>query len=69
MKSEAERSHFLGDAFSTVAVVVAKGDVTRDDSQRRFLAQHNVQCWNNVANIRNNIATVLLNNVVANHPV
>ena len=39
-----------------------KGDVTRDDSQRRFLAQHRVamleqccsrwkQCWNNVATL------------------
>ena len=33
----------------------AKGDVTRDDSQRRFLAQHSVvmleQCCNHVARL------------------
>ena len=40
-----------------------KGDVTRDDSQRRFLVQHGVamleQCWNNVVTIRNNVGTML----------
>ena len=39
-----------------------KGDVTRDDPQRRFSAQHIVamleQCWNNVGTIRNNVATM-----------
>ena len=36
-----------------------KGDVTRDDLQRRFLAQHGVQCWNSVVTIRNDVATML----------
>ena len=30
--------------------------MTRDDLQRRFLAQ---QCWKNVVTIRNNVATML----------
>ena len=52
-----------------------KGDVTRDDSQRRFLAQHTVlQCWNNVVTIRKYVATMLkrcvaLKIVVANRLV
>ena len=40
----------------------AKGDVTRDDSQRRFLAQHSVamleQCCNHSKQCRNNVATL-----------
>ena len=64
---------------------VPKSDVTRDDSQRRFLAQHCVamleQCYicskqyrNNVATIQNNVATmslccVALTIVVANRSV
>ena len=43
--------------------VVSIGDVTRDDSQRRFLAQNIVamleQCCNNVVTIRNNVAAML----------
>ena len=39
------------------------GDVTGDDPERRFSAQHIVamleQCWNNVGTIRNNVATML----------
>ena len=39
-----------------------KVDVTRDDSQRRFLAQHSVamleQCRNNSKQRRNNVATL-----------
>ena len=39
-----------------------KGDVTRDDSQRRFLAQHSVamleQCCNYSKQCRNNVATL-----------
>ena len=39
-----------------------KGDVTRDDSQRRFLAQHSVamleQCYNHSKHDRNNVATL-----------
>ena len=51
-----------------------KGDVTRDDSQRRFLAQTALQCWNNVVTIRNNVTTMLqrciaLKIVVANRTV
>ena len=42
--------------------MVVKGDVTRDDSQRRFLAQHSVamleQCCNYSKQCRNNIATL-----------
>ena len=40
---------------------MTKGDVTRDDSQRRFLAQHGVemleQCCNYSKQCRNNVAT------------
>ena len=40
---------------------MTKGDVTRDDSQRRFLAQHGVemleQCCNHSIQCRNNVAT------------
>ena len=40
----------------------AKGDVTRDDSQRRFLAQHSVamleQCCNYSKQCRNTVATL-----------
>ena len=39
-----------------------KGDVTRDDSQRRFLAQHSVatleQCCYHSKQCRNNVATL-----------
>ena len=50
------------------------GDFTRDDSQRRVLAQHRVTIWNSVATIWNNVAAMLqscvaLNIVVANRPV
>ena len=48
---------FLEEPFSDP---LPKGDVTRDDSQRRFLAQHTaLQCWNNVVTTRNNVATML----------
>ena len=53
-----------------------KGDVTGNDTQRRFLAQHStaLQCWNNVASIRISITTMLkrcvaLKIVVANRLV
>ena len=40
----------------------AKGYVTRDDSPRRFLAQHSVamleQCCNHLKQCRNNVATL-----------
>ena len=43
--------------------VGSKGDVTRDDSQRRFLAQHGAamleQCCNDSKQCRNNVATML----------
>ena len=42
-------------ATATAAKMSLKGDVTQDDSQRRYLAQ----CWSNVATIRNTVATVL----------
>ena len=39
-----------------------KGDVTRDDSQGRFLAQHSIamleQCCNHSKQYRNNVATL-----------
>ena len=35
------------------------GDVTLDDSQRRFLVQHSVVMLENVVNIRNDVATML----------
>ena len=49
--------------FDAVLIAVAlKGDVTRDDLQRRFLAQHSVamlvQCCNNLKQHRNNVATL-----------
>ena len=51
-----------------------KGDVTRDDSQRRFFAQHSVamleQCCNYSTQCRNNFATLCaLKIVVANRLV
>ena len=43
-------------------IIQPKGDVTRDDSQRRFLEQHSVatleQCWNYSKQCRNNVATL-----------
>ena len=35
------------------------GDVTRNDSQRRFLAQHNVAMLEQFVTIRNNVAKIL----------
>ena len=72
MTAPAERPLFC-QAFQ-----LCTGDVTRDDAQRRFLAQHSVvmleQCWNNVVTIRNDVATMLqrrvaLKIVVANRLV
>jgi len=38
-----------------------KGDVTRYDSQRPFLAQHKAwQCWNNVVTIQNDNNVAML---------
>ena len=41
---------------------LSKGDVTRDDPQRRFLAQHSAamlgQCCNHSKQCRNNVATL-----------
>ena len=37
----------------------SKGDVTRDYSQRRFLAQHSVVMLENVVPTRNDVATML----------
>ena len=36
-----------------------KGDVTRDDSQRRFLVPNRFKYWNNVAAFRNDVETML----------
>ena len=55
---EKRRMPYQSYVFATVAVAVAvavvdsKGDVTRDDSQRRFLAQQALQCWNNVTAVK-----------------
>ena len=47
--------------FSQI-VLLLKGDVTRDDSQRRLLAQHSVamleQCCNQSKQCRNNVTTL-----------
>ena len=58
---EKRRMPYQSYVFATVAVAVfdSKGDVTRDDSQRRFLAQQGLQCWNNFAAVRSNVATML----------
>ena len=37
----------------------SKGDLTRDDSKRRILAQHSIAMLHNVLTIRNNVATML----------
>ena len=69
----ARASRFFVHFFDVTARL--KGDVTRDDTQRRFLAQHSLAMLeNNVATIRNNIATMLqrcfaLKIVVANRLV
>ena len=45
-----------------IVVLITKGDVTRNDSQRRFSAQQSVamlqQCCNHSKQYRNNIATL-----------
>ena len=50
----------LSDVPVTVASLDLKGDVTRDDLQRQFLAQHSVamldQCCNYSKQCRNNVA-------------
>ena len=47
-------------------VGLAKGDATRDDSQRRFLSttQRCNICWNQVVTIRTNVASMLQHCVV-----
>ena len=40
MEGAESRSVLVRDLFSTEIDCESKGDVTRDDSQRRFLAQH-----------------------------
>ena len=50
-------------SYSVLALrMLCKGDVTRDDSQRRFLAQHSVamleQCCNLSKQCRNNVGTL-----------
>ena len=50
----------LSDVPVAVASLDLKGHVTRDDLQRRFLAQHSVamleQCCNHSKQCRNNVA-------------
>ena len=52
----------LSDVSVAVASLDLKGDATRDDLQRRFLAQHSVvmleQCSNHSKQCRNNVATL-----------
>ena len=50
-------------SYSVLALrMLCKGDVTRADSQRRFLAEHSVamleQCCNHSKQCRNNVATL-----------
>ena len=63
---------------TTMPFCTTKGNVTQDDSQRRFLAQHRVamleQCCNYTKQCRNNVVTmsqryVVLKIVVANRLV
>ena len=61
----------IGQANPQAIILDCEGDLTRNDSQRRFLAQHSVE---NIATIRNNVATMLqrcvaLKIVVANRLV
>ena len=48
--------------FSIICIVCFKGDVTWDDSQRRFFAQHSVamleQCCYHLNQCRNNVVTL-----------
>ena len=54
--SYARRSRF---AWTLYRKESGSFDVTRDDSERRFLAQHRVlQCWNDIVIMRNNVATL-----------
>ena len=50
IKTEKTKIHFRSDVFAAVASSDRKGDITREDSQRRFLVQHSVamleQCCN-----------------------
>ena len=60
--------------LKTVKTGMIKGDVTLDDSQRRFSRNTTLQYWNNVVTIRNIVATMLqlcvaLKVVVANRLV
>ena len=45
--------------FETPCTVEFWGHVTRDDSQRRVLAQHRAAIWNSVATTWNNVTTML----------
>ena len=62
--------NFKKTIYWSTTSAVSKGDVTWDDSKRRFLAQHSVdmlkqccnyskQCRNDVVTIQNNVATML----------
>ena len=62
MKTERTQIHFLSDILVAVVSLDLKGDVTRDSSQRRFLAQQSVamlkQCCNRSKQYRNNVTTL-----------
>ena len=56
-------SPWLSPHFFQYDLLTYAGGVRRDDLQLQFSAQHSVamleQCWNNIGNIRNNVATML----------
>ena len=62
MKTERTQIHFLSDILVAVTSLDLKGDVTRDNSQRRFLAQQSVamlkQRCNRSKQYRNNVTTL-----------
>ena len=63
IKTGRMQTHFRSDIFAAVASSDRKGDVTRKDSQRRFLVQHSVamleQCCNHSKKCRShNVATL-----------
>ena len=41
-----------------MSTLLSQGDVTRDDSQRRFLAQHSVAMSGQFVTTGNNVATL-----------
>ena len=62
VKIEGTQIHFLSGILVPVVSLDLKGDVKRDNSQRRFLAQHSVamleQCCNHSKQCHNNVTTL-----------